>query len=72
MEPNLFTIMGKPHTGLDECPKILLSCFRDFTSGESSEWTSWSNDSSKKIANSESFEEIARFKSFRQMIRVIY
>ena len=26
----------------------------------------------KKIANSESFVEIARFKSFGQMIRVIY
>ena len=21
-------IMDKPHTGLDECPRILLSCFR--------------------------------------------
>ena len=22
------SIMEKPHTGLDECPRILLSCFR--------------------------------------------
>ena len=27
------SILGKPHTGLDECPRILLSCFRAMNSG---------------------------------------
>ena len=27
------SIMEKPHTGLDECPRILLSCFRAWNSG---------------------------------------
>ena len=27
------SIMDKPHTGLDECPRILLSCFRAWNSG---------------------------------------
>ena len=29
------SIMEKPHTGLDECPRILLSCFRAMNSGGS-------------------------------------
>ena len=28
-----YFIMEKPHTGLDECPRILLSCFRARNSG---------------------------------------
>ena len=28
------SIMEKPHTGLDDCPEILLLCFRARTSGE--------------------------------------
>ena len=32
------SIMGKPHTGLDKCPEILLSCFRDLMSDAGESW----------------------------------
>ena len=54
------SIMEKPHTGLDDCLRILLSCFRARNSaGE----TRWSELSDSKGADRVIFEELSDFGS---------